>query len=74
MEYLTASLKVLYDRVFILFNSRDIPDFVRAESEKEEKEYIDKEDIDKEDINDISNKEVIKMVQSKSPRVERRGC
>jgi protein-tyrosine phosphatase len=55
MEYLTASLKVLYDRVFILFNSRDIPDFVTAESEKEEKEYIDKEYIDKEDINNIGN-------------------
>lgn len=28
MEYLTASLKVLYDRVFNFFNFREVPDFV----------------------------------------------
>jgi hypothetical protein len=48
MEYLTATLKVLYDRVFILFNSREIPDFVTSNSEKEDKE-------DKKNIENIEN-------------------
>lgn len=32
MEYLTASLKVLYDRVLNFFNFREIPDYVIAHS------------------------------------------
>lgn len=49
MEYLTASLKVLYDRVFNFFNFREVPDFVIP--------YPDDEDSDENiiDIQPISN-------------------
>jgi hypothetical protein len=40
MEYLTASLKVIYDRVFNLFNFREVPDFVTEEDNKDNNDNI----------------------------------
>lgn len=67
MEYLTASLKVLYDRVFNFFNFREVPDFVtNNQNELNEDNIIEtqpvlqnsKEIYDRDDLVSLSNNRI----------------